>query len=31
MSLVLMVLVFICIWLMNRFTGDDGDEGVATI
>ena len=24
------VLVFISIWLMNRFT-DDGDEGVATI
>ncbi|MFR3289710.1 MAG: hypothetical protein ACLTSG_05225 [Lachnospiraceae bacterium] len=30
MSLILMVLVFISIWLMNRFT-DDGDEGVATI
>ena len=30
MSLILMVLVFISIGLMNRFT-DDGDEGVATI
>jgi spermidine/putrescine transport system permease protein len=29
MSLVLMVLVFISIWLMNRFTDDE--EGVATI
>ena len=27
---VAMVLVFISIWLMNRFTGE-GDEGVATI
>ena len=30
MSLILMVLVFISIWLMNRFTGE-GDEGVATL
>jgi spermidine/putrescine ABC transporter, permease protein potB len=29
MSLVLMLLVFVSIWLMNRFTDDE--EGVATI
>ena len=30
MSLILMLLVFVSIWLMNRFTGE-GDEGVATL
>lgn len=30
-SLVLMALVFLCVGLMNRFSGSDGEEGVATL
>ena len=28
MSLVLMVLIFLCVGVMNRFTDDDGEEMV---
>ena len=31
MSLVLMVLIFLCIGLMNRFSGSDDEEGMVTL
>lgn len=31
MSLVLMVLIFLCIGVMNRFSGSDDDEGMVTL
>lgn len=31
MSLVLMALIFLCVGLMNRFSGSDGEEGMVTL
>ena len=31
MSLVLMVLVFVCVGIMNRFTDEDADESMVTL
>ena len=31
MSLILMALIFLCVGLMNHFSGTDDEEGVATL
>ena len=31
MSLVLMILIFVCVGIMNRFTSEDDEESMVTL